>query len=91
MSRLFTVSNETLKAFERVAVEIQKSCEIVRQWATVSPWAKQRRAHALSYLWKERNRLKSTLARYETKRAGAMRPSKKKTLSNCWHQVGTKA
>ena len=42
---MFTVSQETLKAFERVAVEIQKSCEIVRQWATVSPWAKQRRAH----------------------------------------------
>jgi hypothetical protein len=42
---MFTVSQETVKAFERVAVEIQKSCEIVRQWATVSPWAKQRRAH----------------------------------------------
>jgi hypothetical protein len=42
---MFFISEETQKSFERVAVEIQKSCEIVRQWATVSPWAKQRRAH----------------------------------------------
>jgi hypothetical protein len=42
---MFTVSEETQKAFERVAIDIQRSCEIVRQWATVSPWAKQRRAH----------------------------------------------
>ena len=45
MSRLFSISEETQKAFERVATDMQRSCEIVKQWATISPWAKQRRAH----------------------------------------------